>query len=276
VNTQMLAVGPDFFTAMRIPLLTGRMLGVADMGPAQRTAIVNQAFVQRFVGLRNPIGLTFGGDDAKDPQFEIVGIVGDTKYADLRMENAPTAYIPLQESGATFAVRTAAPPAILIAAVRSVVNQIDSNLPLTRMKTQSETIDRLLFNERLVARLFGLFAVLGLVLACIGLYGLLSYEVARRTREIGIRTALGAQRRDVWVMVLRQGLLLVICGAVVGTGAAMVVTRLLVSLLYNVQPSDPGTLAAVAVLLVAVGIVACSMPARRATRVDPMVALRYE
>jgi len=127
-----------------------------------------------------------------------------------------------------------------------------------------------------VARLFGLFAVLGLVLACIGLYGLLSYEVAGRTREIGIRTALGAQRRDVWVMVLRQGLLLVICGAVVGTGAAMVVTRLLVSLLYNVQPSDPGTLVAVAVLLVAVGIVACSLPARRATRVDPMVALRYE
>jgi predicted permease len=276
VQTQMLAVGPDFFTAMRIPLVAGRILRAADMGPTQRNAIVNQAFVQRFVGARNPIGLTFGGDNPKDPQYEIVGVVGDTKYADLRMEKAPTAYIPLQENGATFAVRTAAPPATLIPAVRSIVNEIDSNLPLTGMRTQSETIDRLLFNERLVARLFGLFAVLGLVLACIGLYGLLSYEVARRTREIGIRTALGAQRRDVWGMVLRQGLLLVICGAVVGTGAAMAVTRLLVSLLYNVQPSDPGTLAAVAALLVTVGIVACSLPARRATRVDPMVALRYE
>jgi predicted permease len=275
-QTQMLAVGPDFFTAMRVPLVAGRILRVADMGPTQRKALVNQAFVQRFVGARNPIGLTFGGDDPKDPQYEIIGVVGDTKYANLRMENAPTAYIPLQEKGATFEVRTAAAPATLISAVRSVVNEIDSNLPLTGMRTQSETIDRLLFNERLVARLFGLFALLGLALACIGLYGLLSYEVARRTREIGIRTALGAQRRDVWVMVLRQGLLLVICGAVVGTGAAMVVTQLLVSLLYNVQPSDPGTLVAVAVLLVAVGLVACFMPARRATRVDPMVALRYE
>ena len=276
VETQMLAVGPDFFPTMKIPLLAGRILREADMEPTQRAAIVNQAFVRRFVGARDPIGLTFQGKETNDPQFEIVGVVGDTKYANLRAEDAPTAYVPLQKGGATFALRTATAPATLIPAVRNVVNEIDRNLPVTHMKTQSEAIDRLLFNERLVARLFGLFAVLGLMLACIGLYGLLSFEVARRTREIGIRTALGAQRRDVWVMVVRQGLLLVLWGAIVGTGAAIVVARLLVSLLYDVQPFDPGTLAAVAVLMGAVGVVACSIPARRATRVDPMVALRYE
>ena len=123
---------------------------------------------------------------------------------------------------------------------------------------------------------FGLFGALGIVLACIGLYGLLSYEVARRTRELGIRTALGAQRQDILVLVLRQGLVLVICGAAAGVGAAMTVTRLLDSLLFNVRPNDPLTFAAVAGLLIAVGVVACSLPARRATRVDPMVALRYE
>jgi predicted permease len=276
VESQMLAVGPAFFTTMKIRLLAGRILGEADMATGRQAALVNQAFVRRFVGARNPLGLHFGGGDAKDPRWEIVGVVGDTKYASLRDADAPTGYVPLREGGATFAVRARGTGAGLTSAVRREVNKIDRNLPVIRMRTQSETIDRLLFNERLLARLFGLFGVLGLVLTCIGLYGLLSYEVARRTRELGIRTALGARRRDVLQLVLRQGLALVILGAAGGVGVAMAATRLLASLLYGVHPNDPLTVAAVAVLLMAVGAIACFLPARRATRVDPMVALRYE
>jgi ABC-type antimicrobial peptide transport system permease subunit len=144
------------------------------------------------------------------------------------------------------------------------------------MRTQSDSIDRLLFNERLVARLLGLFAALGLLLACIGLYGLLSYEVERRRREIGIRTALGAQRSTIWSMVVRQGIILVAVGALASCGVAFGVTRLLTRLLYAVRPTDPLTFALTAALLVLVGILACSLPARRATRVDPMTALRCE
>jgi predicted permease len=276
VESQMLAVGPAFFTTMKISVMGGRMLQQEDMASDRHAAVVNMSFVQRFLGGRNPIGLHFGGGDKNDPEWEIVGIVGDTKYATLENTEAPTAYVPLLEKGAAFAVRTKQTPSTLIPSVRTVVNKLDNNLPLIRMRTQSETIDRLLFNQRLLARLFGLFGLLGVVLACIGLYGLLSYEVARRTRELGIRTALGANRRDMLALVLRRGLILVIGGAAAGIGAALAVSRLLDSLLFNVQPTDPLTYAAVSAFLICVGIVACLLPSLRATRVDPMVALRYE
>lgn len=276
VETQMLSVGPDFFETMKIPLMTGRTLTAADAEPAHAAAIVNRAFVKRFLKNREPLGLHFGGDDPKDPQYEIVGVVGDTKYADLREEVQPTAFIPLKDGEAHFALRTALSPQALIPAVRRVVSDLDSNLPLFDVRTQTERIERLLFSERLLARLASLFGLLALLLACIGIYGLLSYEVARRTREIGIRTALGAQQRDVLRLVGAQGLVLVILGAVVGIVAAVGLTRPLRSLLFGVQPADPITFVAVCALLAIVGFVACYMPARRATRVDPMVALRYE
>lgn len=276
VESQILSVGPNFFPTMGIPLRAGRMLRHEEMGTGQHAAMVNEAFVRKFVGGKNPIGLHFGDGNPKNPQWEIVGVVGDTKYENLRSAEAPTAYLPLIEGGATFALRTAASPAGLMPTVRDVVNEADSNLPVIRMQTQSETIDRLLFNERLVARLFGLFGALGLMLACIGLYGLLSYEVAQRTREIGIRTALGAQRRDVWALVLRQGLVLVLFGTATGIGIAIGVTRLLKSLLYGVQPTDATTFVGVVGLLVIVGIAACLQPAHRAVSIDPMQALRIE
>lgn len=276
VDSQMLAVGPDFFTTMKIPLLVGRLLNPADMGPTQRAAIVDRAFVRQFVGERNPIGLHFGPDDPKQPQWEIVGVVGDTRYATLRDAEAPTAYIPLRDGGATFAVRTAGAAAALMPAVHEVVSATDINLPVFRMRTQTEAIDRLLFTERLVARLFGLFGGMGLVLTCIGLYGLLSYEVTLRTREIGVRTALGAQRWNVCVLVLRRGVLLVGLGGVAGVGISLALTRLLGSLLYGVQPTDLATFVLVAALLAVVGGMACLLPARRATLVDPIVALRCE
>jgi ABC-type antimicrobial peptide transport system permease subunit len=157
-----------------------------------------------------------------------------------------------------------------------VVAQLNENMPLFQVTTESQQIDRLLFQERLVARLSAFFGLLALVLACIGLYGLLSYEVSRRTREIGIRMALGAQERDVLRLVVKQGLALAVVGAMVGIGVALGVTRYLTSMLYGVHANDPVTIGAVAVLLALVALAACYIPARRATRVDPMVALRYE
>src|SRR5580700_8869423 len=276
VETQMLAVGPEFFSTMRIPMMTGRTLTREDSESKRDVAVVNRAFIKRFLENRAQLGLHFGGADPKDPQYEMVGVAGDTKYAGLRDELAPTAYIPLKGDEAHFALRTATNPQALLPAVRKVVSDLDNNLPLFDVRTQTERIERLLFNERLLARLASLFGLLALLLACIGLYGLLSYEVARRTREIGIRAALGAQNRDVLRLVGRQGLVLVSLGMVLGMAAAMGVTRSLGSLLYEVQPSDPITLFGVCALLTIVGLAACYVPARRATRVDPMVALRYE
>jgi len=276
VETQVLGVGPEFFSTMKIPVMTGRMLNSEDAESKRDVAVVNRAFIKKFLENREPLGLHFGGEDPQNPQYEIVGVVGDTKYAGLRDELAPTAYIPLKDGDAHFALRTAINTQALLPAARKVVSDLDNNLPLFDVRTQTERIERLLFNERLLARLASLFGLLALVLASIGLYGLLSYEVARRTREIGIRAALGAQNRDVLRLVGRQGLLLMALGIGFGIVAAMGVTRSLGSLLYGVQPSDPITFFGVSALLTIVGLAACYIPARRATRVDPMVALRYE
>jgi ABC-type antimicrobial peptide transport system permease subunit len=185
-------------------------------------------------------------------------------------------YMPQRFGGATFELRTAADPRAILPAIREVVAQVSTNLPLFDVKTESEQIDRLLFQERLVARLSSFFALLALVLACVGLYGLLSYEVSRRTREIGIRMTLGAHQGNVLKLVLRQGIVLAIVGAALGMAVALGVTRYLASMLYNVHASDPATMAGVALLLTLVALAACYIPARRATRVDPMVALRHE
>ena len=287
-----LGVGPNFFETLRIPFLAGRGFNASDFKVAAANigenptlaptpVVVNQAFVEKYLGKENPLGKQFGQSEAdanrpRSPGYEIIGVVRDAKYNSLRREIHAMIYHPQSLGGASFELRTAADPQAILPAVREVVAQVNTNLPLFDVKTESEQIDRLLFQERLVARLSSFFGLLALVLACVGLYGLLSYEVSRRTREIGIRMALGAQSDSVLKLVLRQGIVLAIVGAAVGIGVALGVTRYLSSMLYDVHANDPLTIIAVAVLLTLVAFAACYIPARRATRVDPLVALRYE
>jgi predicted permease len=245
--------------------------------------IVNKAFVQKYFPKVNPLGVHFGAHEADPakgdwatPGWEIVGVVSDAKYQDLRSPIDPTMYVPSSGGNTSFEVRTRMNPTAVAASIRSVVSQMDSNLPVFNVHTQAELIDQLLFQERMIAKLSGFFGILALVLACIGLYGLLSYEVSRRTREIGIRMALGAQRGGVMRLVVGQGIVLAITGAMVGIGVALGVTRYLKSMLYDIHANDPATIAGVAILLTLVAVAACYVPARRAMGVDPMVALRYE
>ena len=276
IPANMLAVGPRFFETMRIPLLEGRAFTAADFTSQAPVAIVNRAFVRRWLRDRNPLGERFGGTGPKAPKWQIIGVAADAKYDNLRDAIKPTAYIPLKSGGAHFELRTAMKPAALIPAVRRLVGELDSNLPLFDVKTQTEQVDQILFLERLLARLSGLFALLALVLASVGLYGLLSYEVARRRREIGIRVALGAQRKDVLRLVVARGIILVLMGLGIGIPSALALTRFLSSFLYGVKSADPVTFIAVSCLLAGVALLACYIPARRGTKVDPMVALRYE
>jgi ABC-type antimicrobial peptide transport system permease subunit len=226
--------------------------------------------------------MRFGDHDAEEsdpisrPGWEIVGVVGDARYNNLRRAVEPTIYVPSSGRSAAFSLRTGMNPASVVPQVRSVIGQMDQNLPIFAIRTETEQIDRQLFAERLIARLSSFFGLLALVLACIGLYGLLSYEVTRRTREIGIRMALGAKAGDVLRSVIAQGIALAAVGVAIGMGIALGVTRFLGALLYNVKAGDPLTFAGVALLLVAVAALACYIPALRAARVDPMVALRYE
>jgi len=245
-------------------------------------AIVNSAFVRKYFSKTNPLGVRFGEHDAEGldpvsrPGWEIVGVVGDARYNDLHRGVEPTVYVPSSGRSAAFTLRTGINPASVVPQIRSVIGQIDANLPIFEIRTETEQIDRQLFPERLIARLSSFFGLLALVLACIGLYGLLSFEVTRRTREIGIRMALGAKAGDVLRAVIAQGITLAMVGIAIGMGVALGVTRFLGSLLYNVKAGDPLTFAGVALLLVTVAGLACYIPALRAARVDPMVALRYE
>lgn len=275
-----LNAGPKFFETMGIPLLAGRVFTREDFSLPPDTkwepAIINEAFARAFFKDQNPLGRRLTGTGHKGTSREIVGIVGDTKFRTLRSEIAPTLFVPAGGGEAIFEVRTAADPKTVIPAVRNIVSQLDKDLPLLSVNTQSEQIDRSLFQERLIARLSSFFGGLSLLLACVGLYGLLSYEVARRTREIGVRMTLGARPSDALRFVVRHGVALSAVGALLGILGALGVTRYLASLLYGVRPFDPLTFLAVALLLGLVALAACYLPARRASHVDPLVALRYE
>jgi predicted permease len=275
-------VGPGYFDTLGIPMLAGRVLDERDNASGPRVAAVNQTLARSAFGDDNPLGkiLRFGSD-AKPRDFQIVGVVGDAKYNDLRQPAPPTAYFSYLQaidvaSFMTFQVRTKTEPEAVVAALRNEVAEVDANIPITELDTLVRRIDKALLFERMFSRLTGSFGLLALVLVCVGLYGTMSYFVARQTNEIGIRMALGAQPVQVFRMVLTQGLKLTAAGIVVGLAGAAAATRLISSVLYEVPALDPLTFACVAVLLVAVGLFACYVPARRAMKVDPMVALRYE
>ena len=275
-------VGPGYFATLGIPTLAGRVLDERDDASGQKVAVVNQTLARNAFGEDNSLGkiLRFGSD-AKPRDFQIIGVVGDAKYNDLRRAAPPTAYFShLQAidvaSYMTFQVRTQTNPEAVVPALRTEVAAVDANIPITKIDTLVQRIDKALLFERMFSRLTGSFGLLALVLVSVGLYGTMSYFVARRTNEIGIRMALGAQPGGVFRMVLGEGLKLTTAGVVVGLAGAAAGTRLISSVLFEVPALDPWTFVIVAVLLIGIGLVACYIPARRAMRVDPMVALRYE
>jgi predicted permease len=318
----LLPVGADFFSTMRIRFLAGRAFTSTDFAHADAThaavaeaekaakaqasagkasqgsaadalqplqpqlapvpVIINRTFARKYLAGKDPLGLHMGdpqGDKPSshpEPGYVIVGVVEDTKYASLRREIQPTMYTPLTANSAHFELRGSVDPMTLVPAVRKIVAETDSNLPLSDIRTQTEQIDQILSQERLLSRLSSFFALLAMALTCIGLYGLLSYEVARRTRELGIRMALGAQRRDLMRLVVGQGVVLALVGVAIGISAAIGVARLIESILFDVRSYDPATYTGVASLIVLVALAACSIPARRAMRVEPVTALREE
>jgi len=298
----MNAVSPRYFETLGIPILMGR--GVRDEdnpaftpdppekpGSGQKTpeppgsppkvAIVNQAMAKKYFANENPLGKRFStGDKFKmEDSYEIVGVVKDTRYFGLRKEVESMIYFPNWRQGAgdrMLCLRSASDPKQLIEGVRRQVRNLDSAIPVLNTVTMNDQVNNNVSQERLIATLSSFFGGLALLLAAVGLYGLMAHTATRRTREIGIRMALGAQRTNVLWMILRDGILLVVLGAVVGIPAAFGVTRFVSSFLYGLTARDPATMAIATALLALVTIIASLLPARRASKVDPMVALRYE
>src|SRR5262249_23653978 len=215
-------------------------------------------------------------EDTDSSPSEVVGVVDNAKYDSLRGEVMPTIYAGIGAQQATFEIRTALDPKTLAPAVHELVRRFDRNLFLTDLKTQVDEIDENRYQERLVATLSSILAVLALLVACIGIYGLLSYQVTRRTRDIGIRMAFGARRGDILRLILQQAVALAAIGALVGVVASLLLTRYLQSFLFGVKPSDPVTFLGVPITLAATAVLSSFVPARRAAKFDPMVALRHE
>src|SRR5579863_944967 len=275
-------VAPRFFETLRVPLLLGRTIGDADTQGAPRVGVVNRAFARKYFAGTNPIGRRFRFHEAEETSdMAIVGVVGNTIYSDLREEPPPTIYVPYAQhlemlDWMNFEVRTAGDPTSWVGAVRQAVQGVDRNAPLDGVVTQTGQIDQATFQERLFARLVSFFGLLALTLACVGLYGMMSYAVARRTNEIGIRMALGAEKVNILRLVMWEALALTVLGIAMGIPVALAGLRLIASMLYGVKPVDPLTLVAGALLMLGTAALAGYLSARRAARVDPMVALRYE
>ena len=277
VNTNV--VGLKYFQTMGIPLLRGRDFGAQDREGAPLTVIVNEAFAKRYFDGEEAIGRRIGFRGAQGPWSEIIGVARDSKYRTIGEVPRPTAFVALaqnHETGMALHVRTAGDPISVAGAVRREVQALDQNLPVTNLQSMSDVLSSSLFAARMGALLLAIFGSLALVLAAVGLYGVMSYTVARRTREIGIRMALGARTGNVLRLVLKEGMALVGGGVVAGLGVAAAVTRLLTSFLYGISPLDVVTFAAIPLVLGFVALLATYLPARRATKVDPMIALRYE
>jgi predicted permease len=277
-------ISQDYFRAMGIPLLRGRSFTPQDGAGAQAVVVINRTMAERFWPGEEALGRRFkiGPSDGQNPWLVVVGVVGDVRQSNLDQELKPEMYVSHQQDTRFFAmprdlaVRTKGEPFSMVASLRGEIWKLDEDLPLFRVQTMDQILLLSVAAQRFNMLLLAAFAGLALTLAAIGIYGVISYATARRTREIGVRMALGASSSDVLRMVMGQGLRLIIIGVIAGLVGAYGLTQVMSSLLFEVSATDPATFAAVAVLLIAVSLLACYIPARRATRVDPMVALRYE
>jgi predicted permease len=271
-------VMPSYFETLRIPVIAGRAFTDSDRAMTTSVAVVNEAMAKHFWPNENALGKRFHFID--EPKLrEIVGIVPNTIVNNIGEDPQPLIYLPIMQEFSPFAsleVRTVGDPQSVVSSVRAQVQSLDPNLAITNVQTIGEVVDQGLWAPRMGAALLGLFGGLALILAAVGVYGVLSYSVAQQTHEIGIRMALGAQPLGVLKLVVGQGLKLAAAGLVVGLIGALVATRVLSSLLFNVSTHDPVTFIGVSLVLVATAALACYIPARRATRVDPIIALRYE
>jgi predicted permease len=277
-DTYAMQVSPGFFTTMKIPIVIGRDLNERDVANPTASVLVNEASVRKYFANENPVGRRIGRSLEESGQSEIVGVVRDTKYDSVRDEAPATLYtsIPANSGAVWVLMRTQGDPAAMIGTVRSTVQQIDPDVPLAGMTTQTEQVEGRFAQERLFAMAYSVFGALALLLACIGLFGVMSYSVSRRTNEIGIRMALGAQRGGVIGMVLRESMIVVAIGVVLGLAGAVAAGRLIATVLYGLTATDVWAMAAAVALMIAVSFLAGYLPARRASRVDPMTALRYE
>jgi predicted permease len=287
LSAHVLAVGPRFFETLGAPVLSGRDFGLQDERPddspgtnALRAAIINQAAARRYFADANPVGRHFQFREQPGPQHEIVGVVKDVRHLSLREPAGPTIYLfsvqQPSDLGLTFVLRTDAGAGAMTSAIRGIVREIDPTVQVRNPRAMDALVNEALHRERVLAQLGGFFSLFALALACLGIYGVLSLAVVQRTREIGVRVALGAQRHDVLWLVIGRGLKLVLIGSVIGLIGAFSATRLVSGMLYGVTPTDPVTFSIVALALIVVALLAAWLPARRASKVDPMVALRYE
>jgi predicted permease len=275
-------VGPEFFEVMQIPILLGRGIDRRDSATSPKVAVISESTAREFFGTGSPLGRKFRWSEQPALEVEVVGVVKDAKYDHLQKKLGAVGYIPYQQNRngwsaqVEYELRTAGDPVTVIGAAHAAVGEFDRMLPLLEVKTMEAQIDDALAQQRLFASLVSLFGTMTLVLACVGLYGLVSYSVASRTREIGVRMALGAGRMAVLRMLMGQVAVTTAAGLAVGLPAARALTRLIESQLYGIHANDALSLAVAAVAVVLVALLAAVIPARRAMRIDPLRALRYE
>src|SRR5262249_40197829 len=270
-------ITPQFFATFGIPLLRGRDFNAQDTPESPKVIIVNDSLARYFFGNENPLGKRISAGPFRD--LEIVGVVGDAKLGTLKEEMSRTIYVPHYQynlGGQTLCVRTTGNASALVAAIRHEVRGLDPNIPIFGVKTFADQINDSISRERLVALLSSFFGFFALLLAALGLYGVMAYAVTRRTREIGIRMALGAQAGNVLWLVLRETLLLVFIGVVIGVPVALAATRLTKGLLFGLTANDPLTIVLATLVMITIAALAGYLPARRASRVDPLEALRHE
>jgi predicted permease len=276
-------VSPEYFRTLGVPVRRGRAFTAADAKNAPGVIVVNDAFVRAYFPGQDPLGqhvILDGPDNKPLPPREVVGVVGNVRFEKFDDEERPEYYIPFEQAPTAVTqvvVRARGEDAAaLTPSVRSALKDVDPNLLIWRTQTMDELVSQSVAPQRFNVALLGFFAALAMLLAAVGIYGVMSYTVTQRRHEMGIRMALGAQRRDVLRLVVGQGMALTLAGLALGLAGAFALTRLMSGLLYGVSATDPPVFAAVALLLAAVALLACYLPARRATKVDPMTALRYE